>query len=164
MAPGHASELDIGHWEQLLSAFQSVGKVRVLVSNSSVTCEVVGTFGGFSTWGEFFNVQSATLDLHLRPAQFAAAFAVEKPSHMNGSATLSFQFFDREGAAVMKVFLNFGEEASAECLAAFQHFARAVLQKITLAAPLRLSYSNSLANLPLLRNIAYFSLLPLFPS
>ena len=35
-------------------------------------------------------------------------FAVEKPGHMDGMATRSFQFFDQAGAAALKVFLNFG--------------------------------------------------------
>jgi len=33
---------------------------------------------------------------------------VEKPGHMDGMATRSFQFFDQTGAAAFKVFLNFG--------------------------------------------------------
>ena len=37
-----------------------------------------------------------------------AVFVVEKPGHMNGTATRSFQFFDQTGAAAFKVFLNFG--------------------------------------------------------
>jgi putative hemin transport protein len=116
-----AVELDIGRWEELFRAFADLGEVHVIVSNGSVTCEVVGCFGSFSSWGEFFNVQSGSLDLHIRPAQLAAAFAVEKPSHMNGVNTLSFQFFDRDGAAALKVFLTFGGEVSPERLAQFAH-------------------------------------------
>ena len=58
--------------------------------------------------GEFFNVQTDTLDMHIRWQQLAAVFAVEKPGHMDGTATRSFQFFDKTGAAAMKVFVNFG--------------------------------------------------------
>jgi putative heme degradation protein len=61
-----------------------------------------------STAGEFFNVQTDTLDLHIRWQQLAAAFAVEKPSHMDGTATRSLQFFEQTGFAAFKVFLNFG--------------------------------------------------------
>ena len=46
--------------------------------------------------------------MHIRWSQLAAVFAVEKPGHMDGTATLSFQFFDQSGAAAFKVFLNFG--------------------------------------------------------
>jgi putative hemin transport protein len=134
--PGARSvELDAGRWEELLRAFEGLEKVHVIVSNASVTCEVNGRFGGFSTSGEFFNVQSQSLDLHIRHAQLAAAFAVVKPSHMDragpdpataegaagfpGRATLSFQFFDREGSSALKVFLNFGGPCPPERAAQF---------------------------------------------
>jgi len=101
-------ELDIAQWEELLQSFETLGSVRVLVSNGATTIEVDGQFGGFSTAGEFFNVQTDSLDMHIRWQQLAAAFAVEKPGHMDGMATRSFQFFDQTGAAALKVFLNFG--------------------------------------------------------
>ena len=101
-------ELDIARWEELIQSFEAFGAVRVLVSNGATTIEVDGTFGGFSTAGEFFNVQTDTLDMHIRWQQLAAVFAVEKPGHMDGMATRSFQFFDQSGAAAFKVFLNFG--------------------------------------------------------
>jgi putative heme utilization carrier protein HutX len=105
---GRAVELDLGRWEELLRALEDFGTVHVIVSNGAVTMESVGQFGGFSTWGEFFNVQSKSLDMHIRPGELAAAFAVEKPSHMDGVNTLSVQFFDRAGAAAFKVFVTFG--------------------------------------------------------
>jgi putative hemin transport protein len=114
-----AVELDIDRWEELFRAFQDRGDLHVIVSNGAVTCEVVGRFGGFSIWGEFFNVQTPSLDLHIRSAQLAAVFAVEKPSHVSGLNTQSFQFFDREGAAALKVFFNFGGEATPEQVAEF---------------------------------------------
>jgi putative heme utilization carrier protein HutX len=101
-------ELDVARWEELLTSFEAFDSVRVLVSNGATTIEVDGQFGGFSTAGEFFNVQTDSLDMHIRWQQLAAAFAVEKPGHMDGMATRSFQFFDQTGAAAFKVFLNFG--------------------------------------------------------
>jgi putative heme utilization carrier protein HutX len=101
-------ELEIARWEELIQSFETFGSVRVLVSNGASTIEVDGQFGGFSMAGEFFNVQTDTLDMHIRWQQLAAAFAVEKPGHMDGMATRSFQFFDQTGAAAFKVFLNFG--------------------------------------------------------
>src|SRR6266404_1619488 len=101
-------ELDIARWEELLQSFEAFGAVRVLVSNGATTIEVDGTFGGFSTAGEFFNVQTDSLDMHIRWQQLAAVFAVEKPGHMDGMGTRSIQFFDQTGAAAFKVFLNFG--------------------------------------------------------
>jgi putative heme degradation protein len=105
---GRATELEVTRWEGLVRAFEHLGPVRVLVSNVGATLEVEGAFGGFSTTWEFFNVQTPTLDLHVRWPELAAAFAVEKPGHVGGAVTRSFQFFDRGGAAVFKVFLNFG--------------------------------------------------------
>jgi len=101
-------ELDASRWEELLRGLEPFGAVRVLVSNGAATIEVDGQFGGFSTAGEFFNVQTDTLDMHIRWQQLAAVFAVEKPGHMDGMATRSFQFFDQTGSAALKVFLNFG--------------------------------------------------------
>ena len=56
------TELDISRWEELLRRLASLGPVRVLVSNGATTIEVDGQFGGFSTAGEFFNVQTDSLD------------------------------------------------------------------------------------------------------
>lgn len=109
---GRAAELDAARWEDLLRSFEAAGPVRVLVSNGAATVEVVGHFGGYSTTGEYFNVQTDSLDLHVRWRELAAAFAVEKPGHMGGPVTYSVQFFDRAGAAALKVFWNFGEPIS----------------------------------------------------
>jgi putative heme iron utilization protein len=114
-----AVELDIGRGEDLLRRLEALGEVHVIVSNGAATLESVGQFGGFSTWGEFFNVQTKTLDMHLRFGQLGVVFAVEKPSHMSGVNTLSFQFYDREGHAALKVFLNFGGQIEAERAAQF---------------------------------------------
>jgi putative hemin transport protein len=114
-----AVELDATRWEELVRAFEALGPVRVLVTNGAATVEVDGQFGGFSTAGEFFNVQTDSLDMHIRRPEVAAAFAVEKPGHMDGLTTHSFQFFDRAGSAAFKVFLNFGGPISPECLELF---------------------------------------------
>ena len=118
-----ATELDVSRCEELLRALEDLGKVHVIVSNGATTCEVVGQFGGFSVWGEFFNVQSKTLDMHIRWKQLGAAFAIEKPGHLDGVNTLSIQFYDRDGAAAFKVFLTFGGGAPApEKLARFAEY------------------------------------------
>ena len=119
LPPDRVMELDIARWEELLRGLEVFGSVRVLVSNWAATIEVDGQFGGFSTAGEFFNVQTDSLDMHIRWQQLAAAFAVEKPGHMDGTATRSFQFFDQTGAAAFKVFLNFGGPILAERAALF---------------------------------------------
>lgn len=117
--PERVTELDIRRWEELLRNFDAFGSVRVLVSNGATTIEVDGQFGGFSTAGDFFNVQTDSLDMHLRWRQLAAVFAVEKPGHMDGVATRSFQFFDHAGAAACKIFLNFGGPISPQKEALF---------------------------------------------
>jgi putative hemin transport protein len=117
---GLAVELDISRWEQIVRRFEGLGQVHVIVTNGAVTLESFGQFGNFSTFGEYFNVQTKSLDMHVRHAQLAAVFAVEKPGHMDGVNTLSFQFYDQGGAAAFKVFLTFGGKAPpAEKLAHF---------------------------------------------
>jgi putative hemin transport protein len=112
---GRAVELDVGRWEELIRGFEDLGKTHVIVTNGAVTLEANGEFGKFSTWGPFFNVQTKSLDMHIRWQELGAAFAVEKPSHMDdGVDTLSFQLFDKNGAAAFKVFVTFGQKATPE--------------------------------------------------
>lgn len=113
-------ELDATKWEALIKSFATLGNVHVIATNGTVTLECFGEFGNFSTWGEYFNVQTKTLDMHIRSSQLAAAFAVIKPGHMDGVLTVSFQFYDPHGSAGFKVFLTFGGKApSEEKMAAF---------------------------------------------
>ena len=115
MPAGTVTELDVSRWEELLRAMEDLGDVHVIVTNGSVTLEAFGRFGNFSTFGEgdgrYFNIQTKSLDMHLRPATLGAVFAVEKPGHMDGVNTLSFQFYHRDGFAAFKVFLTFGGKA-----------------------------------------------------
>jgi putative hemin transport protein len=103
-----AVELDAQRWEELIRRLEAFGKVHVIVSNGGATLEANGQFGGFSTTGDFFNVQTKTLDMHIRWREIGAVFAVEKPGHLDGKKTLSLQFFDRSGHSAFKVFLGFG--------------------------------------------------------
>lgn len=111
--------LDSARWEELIRALEPLGTMHVIVSNGGATLEAVGQFGGFSTWGEFFNVQTELLDMHIRWPELANIFAVEKPSHMTGVSTLSLQFYDRAGNVAFKVFLNFGGKATPEMISGF---------------------------------------------
>ena len=103
-----AVELDAQRWEELIRRLEAFGKVHVLVSNGGATLEANGEFGGFSTTGDFFNVQTKSLDMHIRWREIGAAFAVEKTGHLDGKKTLSLQSFDRSGHSAFKVFLGFG--------------------------------------------------------
>jgi putative heme iron utilization protein len=53
---GRSVELDAGRWQEIIGSFEDLGSVHVIVSNGATTLEAVGQFGGFSTWGDFFNV------------------------------------------------------------------------------------------------------------
>lgn len=104
-------ELDVTRWEDLIRSFESLENCHVIASNGAVTLECFGQFGNFSTWGDFFNVQTKSLDMHIRHKELSAIFALQKPGHMDGVNTLSFQFFDRRGTSAFKVFLTFGGNA-----------------------------------------------------
>src|SRR3954451_11250881 len=104
---GRAVELDVTRWNDLIRALEVFGPVHVIVSNGAVTLEATGAFGNFSTFGEFFNVQTK-LDMHIRWQRLGSAFAVEKPGHLDGVPTLSVQFYDADGNSAFKVFLTFG--------------------------------------------------------
>jgi putative hemin transport protein len=118
--PSHrAVELDIARREEIIRSLAELGDVRVIVSNGCTTVEVEGQFGGFSEAGPFFNVQTSSLDMHIRWKELGAVFAVEKPGHLDGISTFSVQFYDSMGAAGFKVFLNFGEPVSVKKAEAF---------------------------------------------
>lgn len=108
---GQVVELDATRWEPLIRAFEPLGKVHVIATNGAVTLECFGQFGNFSHFMGYFNVQTKSLDMHIRPEQLAHAFAVQKPGHLDGVNTLSFQFFDPRGDSAFKVFLTFGGKA-----------------------------------------------------
>jgi len=59
---------------------QALGEVHVIVSNEATTLENVGQFGKFSKTGDFFNVQTKSLDMHsaspaIRMAKKHSAFS-----------------------------------------------------------------------------------------
>lgn len=115
-----AAELDAEQWEAVIRSFEALGEVHVVVSNGGATLECVGNFGKFSTAQGFFNVQTPSLDMHIRIAGLASIFAITKPSHTDGKDALSVQFFDPQGNAAFKVFLTFGgKDPSAERLAQY---------------------------------------------
>jgi putative heme utilization carrier protein HutX len=114
-------KLDPDRWEAMIRQFEDLGDVHVIVSNGAVTLENVGRFGKFSSSQGFFNVQTESLDMHIRAEALASVYAIRKPSHTDGKDALSFQFFDREGAAAFKVFLTFGgKDPSPERRAQYQ--------------------------------------------
>ena len=103
-----AHELDSARWDEIIRSFEGLGKVHVIVSNGATTLEAFGEFGKFSNTDGFFNVQTKSLDMHIRGWELDSVFAFRKPSHIDGREALSIQFFDRRGDAAFKVFLTFG--------------------------------------------------------
>jgi putative heme utilization carrier protein HutX len=113
MPADRITALDAGKTREIIEALAAFGKVHVIVSNGATTLESFGEFGGFSEWGEFFNVQTKSLDMHIRWQRINDVFAVEKPGHMDGVNTMSVQFYDADGHAAFKAFLSFGGSAPA---------------------------------------------------
>ena len=97
--------LQHGVFKDLMESLPELGLMRVFVRSKAAVMESVGTFGGFSEQGPFFNVQTDTLDMHIFYDQIAAVYAVEKIGHDSSFTTHSFQFFDKEGDAAFKAFL-----------------------------------------------------------
>jgi putative hemin transport protein len=94
-----------GVFRALLEELPGLGVMRVFVRSRAAVIESVGTFGGFSDAGPFFNVQTDTLDMHILHEEISAIYSVEKVGHDSNFATHSFQFFDRAGDAGFKAFL-----------------------------------------------------------
>jgi putative hemin transport protein len=113
-----------GVFTELMEALPSLGTMRVFVRSKAVVIESVGTFGGYSETGPFFNVQTDTLDMHIFPAEIASIYAVEKRGHDSDFVTHSFQFFDRQGDAGFKAYLweNY-PEVPATCIERFHELA-----------------------------------------
>lgn len=103
-------ELKSDAWAQIVERLPAFGAMHVVVSSPSVTMECEGQFGNISRLHGFLNVQSGTLDMHIRLDGIDAVFAVEKPGHLNGVKVQSLQFFSLEGHAAFKAFLGFGLE------------------------------------------------------
>jgi putative hemin transport protein len=94
-----------GSFRELMDDLPGLGPMRVFVRSKAAVIESVGTFGGFSESGPFFNVQTDTLDMHILHDEIDAIYAVQKTGHDSNFATHSFQFFDRAGDAAFKAFL-----------------------------------------------------------
>jgi putative heme iron utilization protein len=116
-----AHELDFSRWEEIIRAFEPLGNVHVILSNGAATIEAFGQFGNFTKSDGFLNVRTKSLDMHIRSWELDSVFAFRKPSHLDGHESLSFQFFDRRGAAAFKVFLNFGGKEPAPELVKTYH-------------------------------------------
>src|SRR4029077_2982367 len=70
-----------GVFRELMDALPWLRPARVLVRSPGGVIESVGTFGGYSETGPFFNVQTDTLDMHILPDEIGSIFAVAKGGH-----------------------------------------------------------------------------------
>ena len=114
-----------GAFRELMEALPDLGLMRVFVRSRAAVIEAVGTFGGFSETGPFFNVQTDTLDMHILAGEVAAVFGVQKVGHDSTINTYSFQLFDHDGAAAFKVFLWDGyPDVPAHRIEAFHELSR----------------------------------------
>lgn len=114
-----------GAFYEVMEALPDLGVLRVFVRSRAAVIESVGTFGGYSEAGPFFNVLTDNLDMHILHQEIAAIYAVEKWGHDSTIVTYSFQFYDRAGDAAFKVFLWDGfPDVPAPRVAAFRALAR----------------------------------------
>lgn len=112
------TELDPAAFEPVIRALEAFGTCHVIVSNRGATLECRGAFGNFSRTGPFFNVETPTLDMHLRPEAVGSLFCVEKRGHADGKPIRMVQCYDRQGDSIMKAVVPAGQEAGYEALRA----------------------------------------------
>lgn len=94
-------------WLALLQALQACGPLLALTRNRSVVHEKVGVYENVSASGHAALALGADIDLRLFFGQWHAGFAVTEAARDRAHPpSLSFQFFDRHGTAVHKVFLR----------------------------------------------------------
>ncbi|MBI2192503.1 MAG: hypothetical protein HYU36_11020 [Planctomycetes bacterium] len=99
-------ELRADAFEEVMNELLGMGKCHVFCPNRYAVLESFGEFGGYSITGPYFNVQTGTLDMHIRYEGIASMFCLDKLGHMDRKPAHSVQFYDSEGQAVFKVFLT----------------------------------------------------------
>ena len=99
-------ELRAKEFQDIVREFEHMGKSHVFCTNKYAVLEAFGEFGGFSVTGPFFNVQTESIDMHIRYEGIDSIFCLEKLGHFDRKPTYSVQFYSPEGDAVFKVFLS----------------------------------------------------------
>lgn len=99
----------------LLHGLEGVGRCMALTRNEHAVSEVHGTYGGIELGAHAGQVIGKGIDLHVFPAAWNYAFAVDEPHPQKGSGhgpeiegtrRRSIHVFDRYGIAVHKVYLD----------------------------------------------------------
>ena len=88
---------------ELLAALEAVGPVMILTRNEEVVHEVTGTFKGFTTGKSgVMGLAVGEIDIRVFFSHWAWGYQVQE--QVRSGRRESFQFFDRYGAAVFKVY------------------------------------------------------------
>jgi putative heme iron utilization protein len=105
----------VGHWPvvrlrggaagALIEALPGLGPLRVSARSRGAVIEAVGTVVKVSENGPYLDLRTEALTLHVRRGDLASAYALEQTDGETGAATYSWQFFDRQGDAALKVSL-----------------------------------------------------------
>jgi len=98
-------------WPDLIRELPKLGRVMVLTRNDWAVHEKDGAFEDVKASAKFGLVLGPDIDLRILLDHWHIGFAVDKP--MKDGSRRSLQFFDRDGAAVHKVFLRDGSDAAA---------------------------------------------------
>lgn len=103
-----------GDWKELLKAFGELGRVMALTRNHDAVHEKKGYYKPTSFNNHVGLVLDEGIDLRLFMQNWALGFAVHNPA---GKAyKYSFQFFDAQGRAVHKVFVEESHAHAVEAL------------------------------------------------
>ena len=92
------------NWGELIQELPKLGKVKALTRNAEAIHEKTGEYENVSIFGNMGLVLGRHIDLRLFLKHWQFGFAVEMESQ--GCEMPSFQFFDRNGTAVHKVYLT----------------------------------------------------------
>jgi len=97
-----------GPWPTLIAGLEGVGTVMALTRNTSCVHEKTGSYGGCSAQGpagrEMGLVLGQEIDLRVFYSRWAHGFAVDEQGERGLQQSL--QFFDAQGVAVHKVFVQ----------------------------------------------------------
>lgn len=91
-----------GDWKEFLKEVKSLGRVMALTRNDDVVHEKHGVYNNVSFNDHVGLVLDPEIDLRLFMSQWVYGFSVKEP--FQGSFRRSFQFFDKFGNAIHKIY------------------------------------------------------------
>lgn len=90
---------------EIIQALPTLGRVMALTRNEHCVHERMGTYGEIGFFGTMGNVLGPEIDLRFFLKHWHFGFAVQE-EEKDGAPKESLQFFDRDGSAVHKVYLQ----------------------------------------------------------